>query len=384
MKILYISSHFNPFEYNTGSSQRYNLLLRACAAFADVDVITFMNNVVSDIPNCNVIYAKESKLPEVGGRLYRFKRLLRAWDLYSFFPKDKNRSSIVASIIKENKYDYIVTRYIPRALECGLLKYIDKLIIDVDDHPVDVMLTLSKNATSKRAKKYYKILSFLMRNSINNMLSKVRFSFFPNQSQVYKLNSAYLPNIPYYENSILPYTSNDNILFVGDLKYEPNIKGVEHFITKIFPKIRLKVPNAHFIVVGKYKNEEWKATLELNKGVSVVGFVEDLKPYYQNARLCVVPIYSGAGTNIKVLEALQMGRACVVSKEGTRGFAMNLQSGVDYSLASNDEEFVENVVSLMIDVNLCNQIAIQGAQTVRKYYSREYFNSIVRNALYHE
>jgi hypothetical protein len=95
MKILYISSHFNPFEYNTGSAQRYNLLLRACAEFAEVDVVTFNDDVVSDIPGCNVIYSKESTLPEVGGRLYRFKRLLRPWDPYSFFHKDKKRSTIL-------------------------------------------------------------------------------------------------------------------------------------------------------------------------------------------------------------------------------------------------------------------------------------------------
>ena len=70
-----------------------------------------------------------------------------------------------------------------------------------------------------------------------------------------------------------------------------------------------------------------------------------------------MPIYSGAGTNIKVLEALQMGRACVVSREGTRGFTSTLQSGRDYYIASNDQEFADSVIRLLLNDDLCKEIA---------------------------
>lgn len=383
MKILYISSHFNPFEYNTGSAQRYNLLLRACAEFAEVDVVTFNDDVVSDIPGCNVIYSKESTLPEVGGRLYRFKRLLRPWDPYSFFHKDKKRSTILESIVKKNEYDFIVTRYIPRALECGLLQYIDKLVIDVDDHPMDVMLTYSKNAKTSRARKYYKFLSRWMQYSINKILKKAHYSFFPNANQVYAHHSVYLPNIPYFETDALPYTltNNHTLLFIGDLRYEPNIIGIEHFVDNVFPMIRKRVLDARLLIAGRYRDDDWRKKIEQNDNIEVLGFVKELIPIYERANVCVVPIYSGAGTNIKVLEALQMGRACVVSEEGTRGFTSNLKNGRDYYVAYNDQEFANSVINLLLDDNLCKKIAINGADTVRKYYSRQYFYSIVKKAL---
>ena len=386
MKILYISSHYNPFEYNTGSAQRYNLLLRACAEIAEVDVVTFQKNVVSDIPNCKVIYSEESALPEVGGRLYRLKRLLRPWNPYSFFHKDKNRSAVIESILKTNEYDFIVTRYIPRALECGLLQYIDKLVIDVDDHPIDVMLTYSKNAKTSRARKYYKFLSKWMQYSINKILKEAHYSFFPNANQVYAHHSAYLPNIPYFETDALPYTltNNHTLLFIGDLRYEPNIIGVEHFVENIFPMIRKRVPNARLLVAGRYRDEDWRKKIEQHDNIEVLGFVKELVPVYERSQVCVVPIYSGAGTNIKVLEALQMGRACVVSEEGTRGFTSNLKNGRDYYVASDDQEFANHVINLLTDGDLCKVIANGGADTVRKYYSRTYFNSIVKKALYDE
>ena len=79
-----------------------------------------------------------------------------------------------------------------------------------------------------------------------------------------------------------------------------------------------------------------------------------------------------------------MGRACVVSEEGTRGFTSNLKNGRDYYVASDDQEFANHVINLLTDGDLCKVIANGGADTVRKYYSRTYFNSIVKKALYDE
>lgn len=386
MKILYISSHYNPFEHNTGSDQRYNLLLRVCANIADVDVVTFKAGVVSDIPNCHVIYSEESPLPIVGGRWYRLKRLLRPWNPYSFFHKDRKRSEVVENIVENGNYDYIVTRYIPRALECGLLKYADRLVIDVDDHPVDVMMTLSKDATSKRASRYYRLLSHMVKWSINRMLDKVCFSFFPNATQVHSKSSAYLPNIPYYETETLSYMDvpTHNLLFVGDLRYQPNIIGVEHFVEKILPIVQTEVPNVKLIIGGRYKDEAWKEKMMNHSGVQVLGFVDDLQNIYQVAQVCVVPVYSGAGTNIKVLEALQMGRACIVSHEATRGFSGHLKDGESYCVAKNDEEFADQIINLLQDLNKCKLLASKGSNVIADYYSRNSFYDIVKKSLTHE
>ena len=386
MKILYISPHHNPFDYNTGAEQRYNLLLRACAELASVDVVIFKTGVVSNISNCQVVYSEESHLPVVGGRWHKLKRLLTPWNPYSFFNKDKRRAEVVEKIIDNGSYDYIVTRYIPRALECGLLKYADRLVIDVDDHPVDVMMTLSKDATSNRASRYYRLLSHMVKWSINRMLDKVCFSFFPNATQVHSKSSAYLPNIPYYETETLSYMDvpTHNLLFVGDLRYQPNIIGVEHFVEKILPIVQTEVPNVKLIIGGRYKDEAWKEKMMNHSGVQVLGFVDDLQNIYQVAQVCVVPVYSGAGTNIKVLEALQMGRACVVSHEATRGFACHLKDGESYCIATTDEEFANHIINLLLNLNKCKQLAANGANVISKYYSRKSFYDTVKKAIKNE
>ena len=383
MKILYITSHFNPFDVSTGAGQRYNLLLRACAQVGEVDVVTFSEGVESDISGVKVIYSHYVPLKRYGGRIQRFKRLWRPWTLYSFFEKDSKRSATIEDIIKRNSYDLIVTRYIPIACECGLLKYSDKLVIDVDDDPIDVQLTLSKNAHTLRAQLYYRLLAKLMDHALNAFLNKVYFAFFPNAMQMRGTRVAYLPNVPYYEIEPLPKpkANNHRIFFVGDLRYTPNVLGIEHFVTAIFPKIKECVLDAELFIAGRNYGIDWQHKLENIKGVHVLGFVQDLRNEYEKSNVCVVPVYSGAGTNIKVLEALRMNRACVVSEEATRGFLNIFEDGKDYLVANNDEQFVGKVCLLLQDKELATSLAQQGFLTLNQHYSIQTFNSIVKKAL---
>lgn len=383
MKILYITSHYNPFDVSTGSGQRYNLLLRACAQIGDVDVVTFSDGVESDIPGVKVIYSHYQPLKQYLGRTNRFKRLWRPWTLYSFFEKDAKRSAIIEDIIKRNNYDLIVTRYIPIACECGLLNYADKLVIDVDDDPIDVQLSLSKNAQSKRAQLYYRLLARLMEHAIEALLKKVYFAFFPNAMQMRGNRAAYLPNVPYYEIEPLPIpkANNHRIFFVGDLRYKPNVLGIEHFVTAIFPKIKERVSDAELFIGGRNYGMEWQRKMENVNGVHVLGFVQDLRKEYEMSNVCVVPVYSGAGTNIKVLETLRMNRACVVSEEATRGFMNIFEDGKDYMVAHNDEQFIDKVCLLLQNRELTSSLAQQGHQTLSQHYSIQTFNSIVKKAL---
>lgn len=383
MRILYITSHYNPFVPHTGSDQRYNLLLNALVRIGQVDVITFANGVESAIDNCKVVFSENIPAIAQEGRWNRFKRLLHPQTPYSYFPVNTHRATIAGNIIEQGNYDLIVTRYVDCAYECDLMRYADKLVIDVDDSPIDVWMTLSHNAVSKRAVWYYKICAVFIKRILPCILKKIRHSFFPNAEQLIGENATYLPNIPYYEMQELERKEirNNQIIFVGDLRYTPNYLGVEHFVEYIFPKIQETIPQVQLILVGRNKGEEWANRMQMTKGVHVLGFVDNLQELYTQSNVCVVPVYSGAGTNIKVLEALQAGRACVVTKEATRGFASVFRNGKDYYVAHDDDEFAKYVIDLLNDDNCNRTLAEHGAQTVRAYYSRETFNGIVKRSL---
>lgn len=385
MKILFISANHNPFDlHKTGSIQRTYLFLKACASFCnDIDVVSLKDDAVSDIPGCNVIFSKDISISDQDGtRQQKLRRILTFNNIEKCYPIISEAENVIDKLISKKKYDFIVIRYLPSAIKCGLLKYADRLIVDVDDSPEDEQKWLAQNACSLRSYMYHKFFAFTLRRISKRVLSGICYSFFSNPDQVYKSNSGYLPNIPFYEpdnenNRMI--NQSHNLLFVGDFRYEPNTKGAEHFIRNVLPLVQRQFKDVKCTLVGKPLNQEWKDKLETNNSVVVKGYVEDLFEEYKQAEVCIAPLYLGAGTNIKVLEALSMQRACVVSKFAMRGFERNLCEGKDILVAKNDSDYAKCIISLLLNPSYNERIAYSGYSTVMKHYSWSAFETQVVN-----
>lgn len=382
MNILFISPDYNPFVgTGWGSVQRTNLLFEACTQLGHVDVITFADNVTSTRENCAVRYAKPICQKHKERRINKFLQMLMPWTPYAIFPKNSYKAHIVKQFIQQKEYDLIVCHYIPAAMECGLLDYADKLIIDVDDSPLDVARTMSLTARTWRNRLYHRYRAAIMGHVLKVIQHSCRFTFFANPHQAIYPNSAYLPNIPFYDIQLPMVDFNrttNRILFVGNMSYGPNSKGVLHFVEYVFPQIKQQIPDAELHLVGGCNNEHLLQVCSKVDGVQYMGFVDDLKEEYMQAKVVAVPIYGGAGTNIKVLEAMQMNRPCVTTMCGMRGFQDYFHNNQEILIAKDDEHFAFAIISLLRDENKNHQIAQQAKQVVSTHFSREKFNTIVK------
>ncbi|MEX2456587.1 MAG: glycosyltransferase, partial [Balneolaceae bacterium] len=84
-----------------------------------------------------------------------------------------------------------------------------------------------------------------------------------------------------------------SLVFVGMMKYVPNYDGMNYFLDEVFPKILVEYPKATITIIGK--NPPASITRRANKNIIVTGFVEDTRPYIQNASVYVVPLRMGGG-----------------------------------------------------------------------------------------
>lgn len=386
MKILFVAAQYNPFDpHKGGSGQRSHLLLEALAKIAEVDVAICIEGVVSDIPNCNVVYSKniDTWYHGFGNRISKFKRLLKPWDPYAYFPIITQFASEMSRIIEDGNYDLICTRYIETAIHGGLLKYADRLIVDVDDYPVDDMLKLSRMASSYRSRVYYNLLGKSMKYAIDKAIKQCKFIFSPNKPICKSENSAWLPNIPFYsitERQKPIEHEHPTLLFVGGLSYEPNLHGIQYFLKNAFPLVKKEIPDVTLSIVGRCPSEKMKADLEQQEGVYVKGFVDDIFKEYAMCDICVAPIYSGAGTNIKVAEALQMQRPAIVTQTAYRGYEM-LENGKDVIVVKNDNQYANEIIRLLRNPEIGESLAKSGYAQYMQYFSKQHFIDIVREAL---
>jgi glycosyltransferase involved in cell wall biosynthesis len=387
-KILFVSSHLNPFaQTRGGDAQRTNLLLRSCAELGAVDVVVFQNNVIADIPNCKIVYSREITPVESlqNSKWHKWSPVLHFWNPQAFYPQNEHKAAIVKNIVSANSYDVIITRYIPKAMECGLLNYADRLVVDVDDLPSDEFLIFARSAKTLSGRIRNSLLSQIAKWNTIQILKKIKFSFFAHPEQVSKCNAAYLPNIPFYEQ----YTCEDidfaktpkRIFFIGDLRYYPNYMGINYFLEYIYKPLQQRINDVEFCIAGKISDLDLNKKWEAYSNVRVLGFVKNIVEEYANSRVVVVPIYHGAGTNIKLLEAMQMNRACVVSDFATRGFSSVFKDDEDYCVARNDAEYIDKLEVLLTDEEYNKAIACHGYNKVKENYSYASFSTIVKQAL---
>lgn len=384
MKILFISPSFNPLDgTGWGSTQRTNLLFEACVRLGHVDVISFVDGITSTREYCTVLYSdSSSKNVHKEGRLMKFLRMLVPLSPYAMFPKNKHCAKIVKSFVDKGQYDLIVCRYIPEAMMCGLYDYADKLVIDVDDNPCDVERTAARTSRTWRNRMYHRYRAAIIEKVVEKIQRSCRYTFYANPQQAIYRNSAYLPNIPFYDYDLplCEYAeTKSRLLFVGNMSYGPNTKGVNHFVENVFPLIRNQISDVELHLVGGCNQQAHLDKWSKIEGVQYMGFVDDLQLEYLQAQVVVVPIYGGAGTNIKVLEAMQMRRPCVTTSYGVRGFSEYFEDNKEILIAENDTAFADNVVSLLKDEKKNHTIATNAYTAMTAHFSRKAFNEIVKN-----
>ena len=155
------------------------------------------------------------------------------------------------------------------------------------------------------------------------------------------------------------------LLFIGTMGYEPNVDAVKYFVYEIFPRICARKPETYFKIVGRNPPAEVIA-LAKEPFITVTGFVEDIRPYLANSSVFVVPVRTGAGTRIKILEAMAMGKAVVSTSIGAEG--LDVRDGENIILADDPSEFAEKVNLLLENRELRDKLGRNGLRLVDSHY----------------
>jgi glycosyltransferase involved in cell wall biosynthesis len=149
------------------------------------------------------------------------------------------------------------------------------------------------------------------------------------------------------------------LLFTGTMNYAPNVQAVEWFVRDVLPRI----PKCTLDIVGANPHERVSCLASLR--VRVEGEVPDMRPYYADARVVVVPVLSGGGTRTKILEAAACGKAIVSTSIGAEG--LDLCDGREIVIADDPEAFAAAITRLIREPGLCSELGQNARRAVARY-----------------
>lgn len=152
------------------------------------------------------------------------------------------------------------------------------------------------------------------------------------------------------------------IVFTGQMDYQPNIEAVTWFARTALPQIRKTIADATFAVVGRAPTAAVRALAGPN--VIVTGEVSDTRLWLAAAAVVVAPLKIARGVQNKVLEAMAMGKACVVSPEAAKG--IDAIDGQDFVVA---EMPASAVVALLGDPRRASTLGMAARKCVAQSYS---------------
>ncbi|MEW5976915.1 MAG: glycosyltransferase family 4 protein [Acidobacteriota bacterium] len=155
------------------------------------------------------------------------------------------------------------------------------------------------------------------------------------------------------------------ITFLGGMHWPPNSDGVTWFAEKVWPTVARTIPSAVFTVIGKAPPAKLRSSV-LGSRIETTGYVSQLQGYLAETSVFVVPLHSGAGMRVKVLDAWCWGLPVVSTSVGAEGLRAVHRENL--LIADAPESFAASVISVFQSSQIANRLSDGGRATVEAVY----------------
>jgi glycosyltransferase involved in cell wall biosynthesis len=177
-----------------------------------------------------------------------------------------------------------------------------------------------------------------------------------------------LPNIMDVSRTPPPgYDVREHIVFIGGFNHPPNVDAVVYFVQEILPLVVTRLPDVVFVIVGSNSPDQVRQLA--GKNVRVLGYVENVTPIFEQARVAVAPLRFGAGVKGKVNQSMAYGVPTVVTPIAAEG--MHLVDEDNAMIADDPVRFADAIIRLWTSKTLWERISANGRENVREHFSVE-------------
>ena len=159
----------------------------------------------------------------------------------------------------------------------------------------------------------------------------------------------------------------DNLFSIASMDWYPNLEGIEWFLNKVWADIHRHYPHLVFKIAGRNIPDSLKHKSLQN--IEIVGEVEDARAFMLENGILVVPLWSGSGIRIKIIEAMSIGKVVITTSIGLEGIAAEDKKHI--LIADTPQAFVNAVIFCMENPNICQEIGKNAREFIKENHNNE-------------
>jgi len=259
--------------------------------------------------------------------------------------------NLILEQLQKNKYDFIILEGLNLAYYLPAIKKHTSTKIIYRAHNVEHEIWYRKTENeSKFLKRIY--LNYISKNlkkeeiNIINQVNAVISITERDKNHLQKLGcKAPISVIPFgldiSQYQPLNLIDNYNVGYIGSLDWKPNLDAILWFINKVWKNVSSQNEKLVLNVAGKSTPNELKKLA--NKNINILGEVDDAIDFINQNKIIIVPLFSGSGMRVKIVEAMALGKIVVASSIAAEG--INFKDKDNILIASNENEFTSSILN---------------------------------------
>jgi polysaccharide biosynthesis protein PslH len=278
-------------------------------------------------------------------------------------------------LLNDNEYDVVQLETLYLAPYIDVIKQNSNALITMRAHNVEFEIweRITKNTKFLPKKWYLKYLTNKLKRYELEHLNKYDYLVAVSDRDLHKFKALGYKNgaisspigldLKHYKNNISIQTQDD-ICFIGALDWIPNMEGLMWFIDQVWPTLTNKFPTLKFHIAGRNTPEILKNLKVSN--IIVHGEVPDAIEFVDKYSMMIVPLFSGSGMRVKILEGMALGKVVITTVLGKEG--IHAENDIHLLEADTPNAFISQIESVLSGQKNKKLIGESAKKFVEDYY----------------
>lgn len=146
---------------------------------------------------------------------------------------------------------------------------------------------------------------------------------------------------------------NQHLFFIGALDWIPNQEGLKWFIREVWPGVKTRHPKMKLFIAGRNMPGNFETYLKAD-GIHFEGEVENSAGFIRNKTIMIVPLFSGRGMRVKIIEGMAHGRTVIATSKAAEGIAVTHNRNI--LLADTANEFFLSIEKVITDLKFAEEL----------------------------